>query len=201
MEAASINVEAAARQFHNDGFVIMPGVVMPQALATLRQVFEESQPAVRAEWMAATAGDISRASRFFDMEGTAAGSFLRRQEWLEVLDHPAIAQLSEAISGPDCLLYQVSVRTCPSMTAEDGERRGGYVRWHRDSPMIKGGICKIFLYLSDVAANGGCTALVPGSHRWKVPEGRTSSTFPISKEGDPITGEVVFDFPVRPPFR
>ena len=61
------------------------------------------------------------------------------------------------------------------------------MRWHRDSPMNKGGICKIFIYLSDVRADGGVTAVVPGSHRWAVSTEGDGSSFPVSEGGDPVS--------------
>ena len=88
------------------------------------------------------------------------------------------------------LQYEVDARTVPPISAADGAERGGYVRWHRDSPLIKGGICKIFIYLSDVGIDGGCTALVPGSHRWSVSSAGSGTTFPVSDDGDPAAGEI-----------
>ena len=63
-------------------------------------------------------------------------------------------------------------------------------RVRRDSPLIKGGICKVFIYLNDIGADGGCTALVPGSHRWSLSPEAGGSTFPVSEGGDPAEGEV-----------
>ena len=44
---------------------------------------------------------------------------------------------------------------------------------------------KVFIYLNDIGADGGCTALVPGSHRWSLSPEAGGSTFPVSEGGDP----------------
>jgi ectoine hydroxylase-related dioxygenase (phytanoyl-CoA dioxygenase family) len=203
---ADARVALAAEQFLERGFCTIPGAVAGGQLARLQAAFTECAAPVRRRWEATVVADerVGRAARFFDLDGHGGGgSFLRRQEWLDLLDHPVVEQLSTAISGADCLLYEVSARTNPPLPAEEGDRRGGYVRWHRDSALIKAGICKVFLYLSDVGEDGGCTALVPGSHLWAAapPPASTQSggdsamaTFPVSASGDPRLGETAMDF-------
>lgn len=113
-------------------------------------------------------------------------AFLRSEVWVATqLENPLIRSLAQAVCGPGHQLYEVGARTVPPISPEDGAQRGGYVRWRRDSPLIKGGICKVFVYLNDVGVDGGCTALVPGPHRWALSPG---TTFPVSDEGDPPAG-------------
>ena len=45
----------------------------------------------------------------------------------------------------------------------------------RDWPHWKARVVKVFIYLSDVAAHGGCTALVPGSRAHPNPCRSSSS--------------------------
>ena len=56
-------------------------------------------------------------------------------------------------------------------------QNGGYAGWHRDQPMpfyehtehsLR---VKCFVYLWDTPADCGCTAVVPGSHRWNFAAG------------------------------
>ena len=50
----------------------------------------------------------------------------------------------------------------------------------RDWPHWKARVVKVFIYLSDVAAHGGCTALVPGS-RAHHPCGSSSQQLRVSR--------------------
>lgn len=181
------------RQFLDDGFVLHPGVLDPESLAELTSAFREAQEPVMAAWERSGAREgTGPASRSFDLnEFESPTSFLRNDVWLKtLLENPVISSLAQAVCGNGHQLYEVDARTVPPISPEDGAQRGGYVRWHRDSPIIKGGICKVFVYLNDVGVDGGCTALVPGSHRWSLSSEGSGITFPVSEQGDPGAGEI-----------
>lgn len=66
------------------------------------------------------------------------------------------------------------MRVLEPQSAQDAQEEGGYVNWHRDHrndaewrylgrPLNT----KVLLYLTDVGADDGCTACVPGSHLWE----------------------------------
>ena len=51
----------------------------------------------------------------------------------------------------------------------------------RDWPHWKARVVKVFIYLSDVAAHGGCTALVPGSRAHPNPYPSSSQRLRVSR--------------------
>lgn len=84
---------------------------------------------------------------------------------LHLLDNPRIIPVLEKVMGGKVQVKQIQGRTVP---AEAADR---YTHWHRDagadiethpqhSPSIK-----VFTFPFDVPADGGCAAVVPGSHR------------------------------------
>lgn len=191
--AASPDTSALLRRFVKDGFVLQPDVLQPRALAELTDAFRTARAPVMAAWERSGAREGNgAASRSFDMNDFGSPeSFLRSEVWVKILlENPVIRSLAQAVCGAGHQLYEVDARTVPPVSPEDGAERGGYVRWHRDSPLIKGGICKVFVYLNDVGFDGGCTAVVPGSHRWALSSEGSGTTFPVSEQGNPASGEI-----------
>lgn len=178
-------------EFRQAGFVVC-GPLAPAALSTVRSAFHANQADHKKAWLAI---DEPNRQAYFDLDDHHdAGSFLRHPAWLSLLDHPTTAGLVTDVCGAGAQLYSVSARTLPSVGTDVAAAKGGYARWHRDSPMEKGGMCKVFVYLTELRENSGTTALVPGSQHWSIDPSSNSgaqASFPISQSGDPTAGPIV----------
>ena len=85
---------------------------------------------------------------------------------LDLVDPAPVIPLLKEVLGGDIRMRGVQPRTFPP------EDQGGYTAWHRDAAKpdnypgpSPAHIIKMFFYFFDVPENGGCTAVVPGSHK------------------------------------
>ena len=106
--------------------------------------------------------------------GISAGGNVHGEDAAVLLDltdpPPLMRVLKQVIGGGDVRLSGIQPRTVPP---EDpgSVSDGGYTTWHRDGlgppdqwPFPNERIVKVFVYLFDVAAEQGATAVVRGSH-------------------------------------
>jgi len=164
-------------QFHRDGFLVVPGVLSPTEVATLRAGVERvfAVPSAEAE-----------------MYGHAAiwrpKMFEHGAEFEALLDHPGIAQFMDHCLGPDChIIANNALRTGP------GQAISG---WHVDEcvrfPLARGVpldpraimppcIINSHYYLGDVDVELGPTQFIPGSHR----SGRSPEPADLDAGGQP----------------
>ena len=93
---------------------------------------------------------------------------------LDMIDHPKLLPVVSAYLGDEVQLAGVSPRTYPpqSVTEDRGMEAGSYTFWHRDGSKPDGFTrptdahdLKVFVNFADIPEDGGCTAIVPGSHK------------------------------------
>ena len=89
---------------------------------------------------------------------------------LGLVDHPLLVPVLRAYLGDEVQLAGVSPRTYPSHPDDDDE--GSCTFWHRDGSKPDGYTeptdahdLKVFVNLADIPADGGCTAVVPRTHK------------------------------------
>ena len=94
--------------------------------------------------------------------------------FLGLVDQAPIAAVLERVVGPDVRCWQALARTLPAPVGREDDplAKLGYSTWHRDSkmapdswPIPEGRVVKTFTYIHSVPEDGGCTTLVPRSHR------------------------------------
>jgi hypothetical protein len=90
---------------------------------------------------------------------------------LDLIDPPALVPVLRAYLGEGVKLCGVQPRTYASDHDLDPHARG-YTTWHRDGSAPDGferpspaHDIKVFIYFEDVAPDGGCTSVVPGTHK------------------------------------
>ncbi len=152
------------QQLHNfqqDGFMVLPGFVGKDQLASLRQVTNDFVEQSRA----ITANDGR-----FDVEPdhTSASPRLRRlinpvgqhPVYWDFARSPAIVDLAEAILGPDIKFHHGKL----NFKYQHG---GEEVKWHQDIqfwPHTNYDLITIGVYLDDVEPGQGEMGFIPGSH-------------------------------------
>ena len=148
-------------QYNRDGFLVLPDVLSPDEVTTLRnsleRVFNQHCPEADVFRMQ----DIWRPKLFEYGE-----------EFEQLIDHPGIADFAEAVLGPDYhMIANTGLKTSPGKTI---------TFWHLDDacrfPLPEGVkldpritmptfVINMNYYLCDVDEELGPTQFIPGSHR------------------------------------
>lgn len=172
------NIEQQVEQFHHDGYFVIPGVLSPSEVLALR------------EGLAAAFAQPSDEAKMYNMaEMWRPRMFELGPPFDELVDHPGVINLVEAILGDDCHLIAMSaLRTGPG---------DGIAFWHADETVrfpLPAGVpldpriqmpcfnLNLNYYLCDVDEDLGPTQFIPGSHRsgrQPQPEDRDASGCPV----------------------
>ena len=91
------------------------------------------------------------------------------EAFMKLAEVPSLMPLLFKVMGGDLELMQINLRTTTG-----GQHRGQNRGWHRDMESMQDGWShptlssrvKIFVYVYDVASDGGMTGIVPDSFRW-----------------------------------
>ena len=168
--------------FRECGYVQVEGALCGEALRRTQEEFTAGAERMRPLWEAAKAGAELRIdghlmenvpTEWFDIPkyaelGPASLALCHNEKNMEILTE---------LVGPDLALSQIQARTLPPQSEEFTSAQGGYAGWHRDQPMPfyehaqRSLRVKCFVYLWDTPVDCGCTAVVPGSHRWNFAAG------------------------------
>jgi phytanoyl-CoA hydroxylase len=167
--------------YETNGYLVIPGALSSTELAAVREA------AARAEaiWRA----DSSRAgNRGPNLEQVQA-PIEYDDRLLRLLEHPAVFPIVRELLGDDVSMIDNDYFISPPRT-------GSHAHWHHDVGLAgvyhprSTMMVKLFYLLSDVPADGGGTAVVPGSHRFPM-------DFKLPRPADPDTmpGHVRLAFP------
>lgn len=178
MTTSQISADERAR-FERDGFVVFPGIVPAETLASVRAVFEATVERLARQWfdegfVTDTADDEPFETRW---------SALRRQlpprfptSWRKVLVSPAVYALWQEPSilgrirdlvGDEVFAHGV----WNGRPREAGNAEVQRVGWHQDAHYYKawnasdGKLVTVWIPLVAVDAQSGCLQFAPGSHR------------------------------------
>jgi ectoine hydroxylase-related dioxygenase (phytanoyl-CoA dioxygenase family) len=143
--------------FETNGYLVLPAALDQNDLETLRAAAD----AAEARWRA----DVSLAGWRRKNISSIASIVEYDDAFLDLLVHPRVFPIVRDVLGPDiALLYSDYYITPP--------RTRSHVHWHQDVGLIgpfnplSTMYVKAFFLLSDVAENGGPTAVLPGSHKF-----------------------------------
>eukprot|EP01050_Picozoa_sp_SAG11_P015821 SAG11_NODE_2092_length_3841_cov_2.213789_6_plen_400_part_00 len=186
-------IEDTVAFFRENGFWVIPNAVSGDWLRQVQAAFTTAQGQARELWQAArdrrnaqnySAGstgirvrdgepaDLGEARLGEELAGRHANGYFDVPRFVEqddcllrLLDNPKVVPVLEAVMGGKVQVNQIQARTVPAEVASQ------YTSWHRDAgdhvpihPDFSSSI-KVFTFFFDVPADGGCAAVVPGSHR------------------------------------
>lgn len=193
--ADPVELEDIVAFFRTNGFWCVPNAVSGEWLDRVQACFREGQSRARVLWEEAKlqrerleyepgntgTGVRDAGSEHHDLGEPALGEalagrhakgyfdvprFIEQDEsLLHLLDNPNTLPIIEAVLGGRAQVNQIQARTVPAEVASQ------YTSWHRDagdqisidpnySPTLKA-----FTFFFDVPDDGGCAAVLPGSHR------------------------------------
>ena len=150
--------------FETDGYLVIENALTPEELRVLRGAADRAE----REWRE----DPTRRGWRKDDSEQLQSIIEYGEEFIELAAHPKILPVVRDGLGDDlALLFSDYFITPPHARSP--------IHWHRDARILgpyhprSRMFVKAFILLSDVAAEGGPTALVPGTHRldddWQFP--------------------------------
>jgi hypothetical protein len=150
--------EAQRMAFEANGFLSIPGALTPDELAQVRAAVE----AAEARWRR----DPSLPGLRSNVLESVQSPIEYDERLLALLWHPRVFPIVRELLGEDVSMIDNDYYITPPRTPKT------HAGWHHDVGM--GGIyhprstimVKVFYLLSDVDANSGGTAMVPGSYRF-----------------------------------
>lgn len=165
----TVTTAAALQSLHNDGYVLMPGVLSPAQIAWARQATDRLTP---VHW---------------DYTGLVDDHFKcvfnRDPGWLPYLDMPGVIELMEAALGADChIIGQTAWRSHPGFIG--GDLHVDYLAMPLPASLLADPsfelpmqVCTAHFYLSDISEALCPTLVIPGSHRAGRVPGPDESTW------------------------
>ena len=150
--------ELIAPALERDGYAIIENLLSPDQLEKIR---EELHPHLKAQ----ATGDESmmgeRTRRFGRL-------LLRSQMAQELVTHPLILSVADAVLLPYCVRYQINYTGVmylePGETAQPLHRDTGFYPIQNPAPPL---LLATMWAISDFTIENGATCLVPGSRHWE----------------------------------
>lgn len=185
----------ALRCFRTHGFVVLHGLLHGAALQRARDAWRRAEPSCHAEYeqreaaVASGGNNSDIGSRFVY---NIPNLMELDDVFIDLADHPKLVAVVQHVGGAGGLglstgvsahdidrRYHGTMRIAGSMSGNivqsqlsDGTVNSeGYTMWHHDHPtptdqfLPSHRTTKVFVALWDIPLDGGCTALVPGTHR------------------------------------
>jgi hypothetical protein len=166
--AAAADEAVNVARVRRHGHCTLPQVLGPEQLRLAQAAFERVRPTIVEQGYAIAVEGRSPALKISQQQVLRCGE----PALLELLALPQITSLIDAVSGGGATLRAVGMMC--TEPHKPGDAAGGYIDWHTDNsgdrvrPIhpTRSLWTKVFIHLSDSTADGGCTAVVDGSHRW-----------------------------------
>ena len=180
---SSPTMEDTVSFFRENGFWVVPDAVSGDWLKDVQSAFTKAQIPARKLWQEAREArkkysnsvdepfNLGESRLGEEMTGHHADAYFDVPRFIEqddcllkLLDNPKVLPILEAVMGGKIQVNQIQARTLPA------DSNAHYTYWHRDTdpnpvhPDFTSTI-KTFTFFNDVPVNGGCAAVVPGSHR------------------------------------
>ncbi len=143
--------------FETKGFLTIPGALSPSELAQVREAADHAESTWRS--------DLTRQGNRSEVLNQIQSLIEYDDRLLNLLWHPNVFPIVREIVGNDVSMIDNDYFITPPRTPQT------HAGWHHDVGLL--GIyhpmsvmmLKVFFLLTDVDANSGGTAMVPGSHR------------------------------------
>jgi ectoine hydroxylase-related dioxygenase (phytanoyl-CoA dioxygenase family) len=144
-------------RFECHGYVVLPEALSLEEVRRFNGAIDAHRAACAGEWKERSPGTFQHASPLEATDGLD-----------DLIWHPAVAGIVDELMGGDATFVELSI-----ILKEGGTptHAGWHVDFGRHRPFSRElpvAISAIY-YLSDVAPDGGCFAVVPGSHKFTFP--------------------------------
>jgi ectoine hydroxylase-related dioxygenase (phytanoyl-CoA dioxygenase family) len=156
-----VDLDRLARDFSDQGYCLVEGVLSADEVAALRRVTER---------VVASAAGLEAEDAVFDLEDTHLPSDPRVRRikkphqvdplYAAIARHPRIVALLQRVIGPDVRLHHSKVNM-------KSPRYGAPLEWHQDwafIPHSNMAMAIAAVMLDDVGADNGPVLFIPGSH-------------------------------------
>lgn len=145
------------RQFHEDGFLIFPGLFSPDEVEAMRaplpQLFAEDVPQNFRE-------------KDTGVCRTAMGLHLRDDTYARVVRHPRLVEPARQITGEDDLyVQQVKVNAKLGFTGEVWQWHYDFATHHNEDGVAEPQALNLHIFLDDVTEFNGPLWFIRGSHK------------------------------------
>lgn len=145
--------------FETNGYLVLPGALSGEELIRVRAAADQAE----ARWRADPARLGLRTPRLEQVQAPIEYDDL----FLDLMEHPRVFPIVREILGEDVSMIDNDLFLTPPQAET-------HAHWHHDVGMP--GVyhprsvlmVKVFWLLSDVAPEGGPTAVLPGSHRYPL---------------------------------
>ncbi len=144
---------AEARQWDEDGYILLPDALTGRPLARLQAAFDTWAARCKDEWLERVAAG-SVAGTYYDVPDALA----KDDAFLDLVDGAGYYDRLLAFTEGELLFLAAQVRTVPVWPL-------AYCSWHPDVGRTNPLHIKVQIYVNDVPTDGGEFAFVPGSHR------------------------------------
>ena len=171
--ATGRSLDGIARQYVDDGFVVVPGLVEPDLVT---EVCDDLDRFAAGEYPVSNAGDLDLAA------GLLAVHF---PHWVSPVaqraaTHPGVAGVLERITGAHLAHWDGRVKCMQTMLFAKPPGFPGQA-WHQDErfiPTRDRSLVGAWIALDDADEANGCLRVIPGSHR-------TGQIWPFRPHDDP----------------
>ena len=161
-------------QFEREGCLALGQALSPPQLTQVQQAFDRCAGEAKSQWLAGVARGTAPAA-YFDLPQPLENEPL----FIDLVDHPSYYGLLMDFTGGELLFLGPQFRTLPPSPLS-------YVGWHYDVERSNPLHLKVQLYLSEVGADEGAFAYVPGSHRAEA------GPYPLVRRLESMPGHRVF---------
>ena len=179
-----------ARALHEDGFALIPGVLSPEEVASLRAGIDRLEP------FGFDSGPPSVSEHYKCV-------FNRDRGFLSYLDRPGVVDLAEATMGNEChIIGQTAWKSHPGHNGWAPHTDRVFVQMPEDMALdsrfeLPIYLCTAHFYLDDLTLDLAPTWVIPGSHRsgQALVWGRDANPSWQGRELEPVlckAGDVLF---------
>jgi len=145
--------EAEAKQWEEDGYLLLPDALTGPPLARLQKAFDTWAARCKDGWLEGVAAGRT-AGTYYDVPDALA----KDDAFLDLVDGAGYYDRLMHFTEGELLFLAAQVRTVPVWPL-------AYCSWHPDVGRTNPLHIKVQIYVNDVPPNGGEFAFVPGSHR------------------------------------
>ncbi len=143
-------------RFHEDGFVVLPGLFSAHEVALLKDALAALLPEDCPENIREKESGEVR---------TAMGLHLRSEVYARLVRHPRLVEPAQQIAGDQLYVQQVKVNAKAAFSGEVWQWHQDFATHHNEDGVPEPLALNLHVFLDDVNEFNGPLLFIPGSHR------------------------------------